>query len=356
LTRKNIIVLEPYFGGSHRSFLSGLQKYLPFSFHLCTLPARKWKWRMRFSASYFAGLLPRVRSCDAVLCSTFVDVACLRGLGPAWLREVPILTYFHENQFAYPVQAAHERDMHFAVTNMTTALSSEKIAFNSFYNMESFFAGCVAIQQKIPDMKLNMVDAIRNKSSIIYPGIDFAGIDEIKSPIEAPDEPPIIIWNHRWEYDKNPELFFQTLFRLDERGINFRLVILGQSFNHHPDIFQKAFNRLSHKIIHIGYLTDKTEYYKWLRRGTVVVSTAEHEFYGMAIIEAVRAGCRPLLPARLSYPELFPQDFLYNDDDLEYRLGEELKYKRLNESYALSLTDRFGWNNLAESYIAWFNL
>ena len=27
----------------------------------------------------------------------------------------------------------------------------------------------------------------------------------------------VILWNHRWEYDKNPELFFTTLFDLDNR-------------------------------------------------------------------------------------------------------------------------------------------
>jgi hypothetical protein len=36
-----ILVLEPYYGGSHKTFLDGLQAHMPFDFMLLTLPARK---------------------------------------------------------------------------------------------------------------------------------------------------------------------------------------------------------------------------------------------------------------------------------------------------------------------------
>ena len=39
-----------------------------------------------------------------------------------------------------------------------------------------------------------------------------------------------------------------------------------------------------------------------------IVSTAHHEFFGLAVVEAAAAGCLPLLPPRLAYPELFPPD------------------------------------------------
>ena len=38
-----------------------------------------------------------------------------------------------------------------------------------------------------------------------------------------------------------------------------------------------------------------------------MLSTARHEFFGIAVAEALRAGCLPWLPARLSYPELLPE-------------------------------------------------
>lgn len=81
--KMSVLVLEPYYGGSHRSFLTGMAR-LPFDFDLLTLPARKWKWRMRISALYFADKLHKSgKRYDRILCSTFLDVAAFRGLGPA---------------------------------------------------------------------------------------------------------------------------------------------------------------------------------------------------------------------------------------------------------------------------------
>jgi glycosyltransferase involved in cell wall biosynthesis len=349
----SVLVVEPYYGGSHKSVLDGLSR-LPFNFELMTLPPRKWKWRMRVSAPYFADKLHKLgKRYDRILCSTYLDVAAFRSLAPAWVREVPLLTYFHENQFAYPVQKEDARDIHFALTNMTTALASDGLAFNSTYNLESFLTGMEDLLKHSTDMDLSdLSGAIRQKSRVIHPGIDFSDIDAEKKPER--EDVPLILWNHRWEHDKNPEGFFEMLYDIDDEGVDFGVVVLGESFERQPPVFSDARERLSHRIRHFGYAGTRREYVKWLKRGDIAVSTAGHEFFGIAVIEAVRAGCRPLLPKRLSYPELFPEEFLYEDGDFKRRLKDETaRSERLSEDEALRLTESFSWDVLAPVYETW---
>jgi len=353
-----ILVLEPYYGGSHKIFLDGLQAHVPLDFILLTLPARKWKWRMRLAAPFFAEKIAPLSSkikFDAVFCSSFVDVATLRSLLPANVSRLPLYTYFHENQFVYPVRKEDERDFHFGLTNLTTSLASDKIAFNSNYNMQTFCTGAERLLKICSDIKLEgVIEKIRHKSAVFYPGVDFSKIDSAFQEQKKHHPGPVIVWNHRWEHDKNPQLFFKTLIRLAREDIDFQLIILGQSFRAKPAIFSEALDKLRHRIIHSGFVASRDDYVRLLHSGDIVLSTARHEFYGMAVIEAVRAGCFPLLPARLSYPELFPAEFLYRDEELEGRLKTLLQEQSLlDRSAAKALTERFSWAHLQKKYIEW---
>jgi len=54
------------------------------------------------------------------------------------------------------------------------------------------------------------------------------------------------------------------------------------------------------------------------------VSTAQHEFFGLAVVEAIAAGAFPVLPNRLVYPERIPEEYrdtcLYDEGGLVERL------------------------------------
>ncbi len=356
---KKIVVIEPYYGGSHKAFLDGLVEYLPGRFVPHTLPARKWKWRMRMAAPFFAARISAgkldLAGADGLLCSPFLDVAAFRGLLPPSFRDLPIHVYFHENQFAYPVQVNDERDFHFALTNFTTALAADRLAFNSRYNFVSFLNGCRELLAKMPDMVLKGWESeIINKTTILYPPLDFAEIDAAANGAEH-NPAPVILWNHRWEHDKNPELFFETLFDLQREGLPFRLIVVGQSFDRQPEIFAQARIILADRLEQFGYVKSRRAYIDLLAKADLVVSTAGHEFYGIAVLEAVRAGCRPLLPNRLSYPELLPAEFLYNDDELTAALRHCLTEKA-GRIDGRKLTDKFSWPRLREDYCRWLNL
>ncbi|MBU0945903.1 MAG: DUF3524 domain-containing protein [Proteobacteria bacterium] len=358
---KRILILEPYYGGSHKIFLQGLQRTVTADYILLTLPARKWKMRMQLSAPWFVkqlNLLPeRERFFDTVLCSSFVDVALLRALLATvcgWNHKALFCTYFHENQFAYPNQFADKSMQQFAFINFTTALATDRCAFNSQFNRETFLAGIQAYLKKAADMELDdCIGRIREKSVVLYPGMDYSSVDRVEKKKREPG-PPVIVWNHRWEHDKGPDLFFNALSLLQEKGVAFRLVVLGQSFTKVPHSFVQAREQLAKEIIHFGYTESKDRYGQLLSMGDIVISTARHEFYGIAVLEAIRAGCYPLLPAALSYPELYDDAFLYGPGELAGRLEELLVQPvRLGDDVVYTLTRRFEWERCREQYKQW---
>ena len=89
-------------------------------------------------------------------------------------------------------------------------------------------------------------------------------------------------------------------------GCSFRLILAGEHFEEQPYEFERAFERYAERILHYGYAEDFEEYSSLLHRADIIVSTAIHEFFGIAVMEAIYCGCHPLLPNRLSYPELIP--------------------------------------------------
>ena len=357
-----LLIVEPYYGGSHKAFLDGLVSHIKADSRLFTLPARKWKMRMQLSAPWFVNCIRELpvheRFFDTVLCSTFVDVAVFRSLVnqlPGWNPHTRFCTYFHENQFVYPNQIVDPSIFQFSAINFSTALCSDALAFNSDFNLKSFLAGSKAYLKKASDIKLlDSHQEIQSKSQVIHPGIDFKSVDKAKRIKRPKGGTPVIIWNHRWEHDKNPDEFFEVLGEIKDRGGNFGLIVLGESYKNMPHCFELARERFRDEIIHFGYAESKDDYATWLIKGDIVISTAQHEFFGISVLEAVRAGCTPLLPERLSYPELFPKQYLYGDGELPDKLQALIENRTFMEpSEAQRLTENYNWLQLAKTYQSW---
>ncbi|MCK5271632.1 MAG: DUF3524 domain-containing protein [Sedimentisphaerales bacterium] len=316
-----ILILEAYDNGSHKQFLNGLTANSRHSFSRLGLPARKWKWRMRGSAIYFvqqleSGCCPDVNDIDLIFTSDMTAVADLRALLPNALKDKPIICYFHENQLTYPIPDESQRDYQYGFTNITSCLAADAVWFNSRYHLDSFLEAVEALLKKMPDyVPTGIVETISRRATVMPLGLS---PELFQLPAKSnPKSPPVILWNHRWEYDKNPDEFFEVLFDLDRMGVEFRLIVAGENFRTAPPIFAAAKKALADHIDHFGYVPDLCEYQKLLSDCDIVVSTSIHEFFGLSVLEAIAVGCCPLLPNRLSYPELicakFHHRYLYNN-------------------------------------------
>jgi len=274
------------------------------------MPARKWKWRMRGAAIWFAKdandwLRKNDRGpADVILANDMLSIADLRALLPADYRNIPIICYFHENQLTYPIPDEQERDYQYGMTNLTSCLAADAVWFNSRFHLESFLEAAEELLDKMPDyVPREVLQEIRGKADVLPPPVAAGRTRREAGP---PNQPMTILWCHRWEYDKNPEPFFSALMRLDEEGYPFHLVLVGEQFRTAPLVFANMRNRLRAHIVHAGFLPDRADYLSMLSRCDVVVSTAIQENFGIAVVEAILAGCQPLLPNRLVYPELIP--------------------------------------------------
>ena len=354
-----ILALEPYYGGSHKAFLDGWSQASRHEWTLLSLPAYKWKWRMRHAAVTFADQvgqrLGQGREWDLLFCSDMLNLAEFLGLAPGTIRDLPSVIYFHENQLTYPVQCEMERDYQFAMTNMTSALAATAVWFNSAFHRGTFLHALATFLSRMPDHQpVDATEHIRRKAEVFPPGVS-----EMPTRCGRKPGPPRILWAARWEHDKNPEGFFEAIRLLEERHIAFRLSVIGEQFREAPGVFAQARRRFADHIDRWGYQHDGREYEAALLEADVFVSTAIHEFFGLSAIEATLAGAYPLVPKRLAYPEVFAED---NASEFLYEGGQETLADRLADLAArvengISLLHdaepirtrlrRFEWPNLA---------
>ncbi len=355
----NFLFLESFYGGSHKAFADGLVAHSGHRIDLVTLPARFWKWRMRGAALHFLKKAPDLGRYDGLIVTDLMSLADVKALAGVGLP--PVLVYFHENQLTYPLAPGEAMDFQFGFTDITTALAADRVLFNSHFHFGAFFGQLPGFLKMMPEYRpMWCVEQIREKAAVLYPGCRFPETPDGEDRLDDSDGPPLVVWNHRWEFDKNPEDFFAALAAVQEKGIDFRLALLGENFQAVPKAFLSAQERFADRIVCCGYEPDRARYLAWLEKGDVVVSTALQENFGISIVEAVRCGCLPLLPNRLAYPEILPApahgDCLYEGvGDLVDKLSRLLTgfdgMGALRDALAASMA-RFAWENCIAAYDA----
>jgi glycosyltransferase involved in cell wall biosynthesis len=315
-----------------------------------------WKWRMHGAPVYMADNVPELEP-DVIVCTDMMDVAAFRGILNQRKIHVPVITYFHESQTAYPVSSRDsdkeaKRDHHYTFINFTSALASNEVVFNSVFHKNSFLSAIHELLKRMPDYRLTgKVAEIEAKSQVMYPPLS----DELFGVREKDESSniPVILWNHRWEYDKNPEDFFHVLQRLKQNAVRFRLIVCGESFERCPDIFNTSRELFSDELIHWGYASSADEYMNLLRKSDILPVTSYQEYFGYSVTEAIACGVYPLLPDRLVYPEhVGNRRVLYGQtpDELFSQLLGVIQSKEYLKHDLSGEMDKYRWSSWISKY------
>ncbi|NKB32343.1 MAG: DUF3524 domain-containing protein [Pseudomonadales bacterium] len=366
----NALLLSAYDAKSHKLWRLRLAQMFPeIHWTQLALPPRNFNWRIRGNSLHWAinNREELVESYDLLLATSMVDLTSLRGFLPQ-LASVPSIVYFHENQFAYPDNLQRQDNIEPLLVPLYSALCADRIVFNSKYNKESFIEGVRSLFKRLPDKIPNIAIEKLLASSVVPVPITIPGNAISRS---ASSDCLEVVWNHRWEYDKDPELLLAIVERITSAALPIRLHVVGESFRQIPDPFKQIEKLLIQHCRDMkieagafGYIEDENKYYGLLASSDVVLSTALHDFQGLSMQEACFLGCTPLAPDNLVYPEYLTAEFLYQSLDTKTetaqtvvdRLSQWWEFKTKGDALPKADLHKYSAEELRSSYSELFGL
>lgn len=323
------------------------------------MPSKHWKWRMHGAAVTLAEqFLSSEVEYDLIIADDMMDVATFSALVKARGCNTRIGTYFHENQLTYPVSLrdtdrVENRDRHYGFINYTTALASDALLFNSGYHRDCFTQELPGFLSRFPDYtNPHTVDQIVSRSEVLPLGMDLASLDRQKPVESAPRKRPLLLWNHRWEYDKCPEVFLDLILELHRRDLEFDVALLGERGTESNPPLNEVRNLLGQAIVQDGPVESFSDYGRWLWKGDILPVTAIQDFFGGSVVEAMYCQCHPLLPNRLAYPEhVDNMDSLYSGfDDLVDKCCQLIESGDWRNPYLSDRVADYDWSRLIRFY------
>lgn len=350
------LFVEPFYGGSHKAFLDGLVRNSTHELELLTLPEGEWRRRMRRGAQELARAAHDVAGpFDFLVASDMLDLPAFLALTRPRFDRVPVLAYFHENQMTYPRLRGTKFNSWFGQINYLTALAADTAAFNSDFHRRDFAEALRALLLQPNNWLLeDGVAAVEAKSLVLPVGVELGWIRQLERA--RPESlPRTILWNHRWEFDKAPELFARALRALKARGVRFRLIVAGEPGDNPSEAITGLPGEFGEEIVHFGFAPTKEQYGRLLWQSDIVVSTTRHEFFGVGMVEAMAAGCVPCAPNRYNYPGLLPEalhkQLLWESEaDLIARLESLLTGALPGRQALQTAAARFGWERVAPEW------
>lgn len=345
--------------GSHRAWAEGFVAASGHDVRLVSLPGDRWRWRLRGGA---VELVEPIERCvqdgwepDVLLVSGLVDVAVLLGLMRSLFGRCAVAVYQHESQMLYPTPTGAV-DVDAVMHNINSWLAADVVLFNSEFHRHAVE---VALGEFAPTLSSSVLAErlaeLSPRFEVLPVGVELGWVVRRDPDSESPTAPPQILWPHRWDADKRPEVFLRALQRLLVNGLEFSVVLAGEQGGA-MDVRDEIVALCGESVIAVGPF-ETAKYRSLILSSDLVVSCADHEFFGIAIVEALAGGCFGVLPRRLSYPEIVGRvgaEMLYEPG----RFGSALERAVRDRAWlspppnlvSADLISRFDWGSLGPRY------
>ncbi|NNE72852.1 MAG: DUF3524 domain-containing protein [Acidimicrobiales bacterium] len=360
MTSLDVLLVVPWSGGAHAAWAEGLARHCSHRIRIVEHEDRFWRWRQRGSAVTLAELaaadVAHHGRPDVVVAADFVNLAAFVGLSRSWLTDQPVVLYLHENQVGYPVLLGRSIEDEAAAVDWVSMQVADAIWCNSAFQRDHLAEHLPAWLASAPDNDhRHLLLRTLEKFNVLPVGLELSDLPVLRADRDD-SKPPLITWNQRWAHDKDPGRFLRNLVRLADEGVPFDVALAGPNRRSDPQEFTEAIDRLGARVVHVGFL-ERAAYAELLGRTDVVVSTARHEFFGVALLEAIACGAIPVLPASLSYPEVIPARYheaaLYGPGRLGDRLEQvllDLPAARARVSGLADAVAELAWPAVADRY------
>ena len=144
-----------------------------------------------------------------------------------------------------------------------------------------------------------------------------------------PKKENIVIFPHRWDFDKRPNIFLNLTYYYKKRFPDWKFIVTTSRPHFRstsPWLEELALKAVEDGVIEIKDGLTKTEYYEWMAKAKIMVSTTVFESWGYITTEAITFGTYPLVPNNFSYQTIMSKENLYSDyDELFDKLGKLMK-------------------------------
>ena len=280
-------------------------------------------------------------------------MAALRGLLPF---SVPFVTFMHESQLLYPNHEWSVGCGELARQSPGSWLASTEVWFNSRFHRDSVCSALPAFTATIPEEVRPTADPTP-RFQVTGLGVD---LDWVKRRVQRKPGPPRILWPHRWQQDKNPEVFLSALRKLQTAGAAFELILAGEDGPKASHTKSEIIDSFHVKAAASRPVSPEKDFRAHLTDADIVASCASHEFFGVGVVEAIAAG---LPPGAAQRPELPRADtarhcgprFLYPNGSFGGALAhavETFDQQEAREARATlaAVTEERGWQHVAPVY------